>query len=205
VQAAKSLTTTRVLSLFLGLFFLTLAPAMPAEAKQAKCLFEVNNAHYIGSVCDFTRTDNEGSFRITDTNTGIEAEVKVIAPGKGAASWTNLNTKIPGKSLGDVKQAGACWSDGSTYVCAWSLDEDIYLGPYDKKLFVAYGERYGMDDEIESAVGLDTSHAVIRTKPSRRAALYYAIGQNDYAKEMPKRHMRIALIRRTRPSLLIAY
>lgn len=58
----------------------------------------------------------------------------------------------------------------------------FYLGPYDKKLFVAYGERYGMDDEIESATGLDTDHAVLRTKPSRRAAIYYTIGQHDYAK-----------------------
>jgi hypothetical protein len=29
---------------------------------------------------------------------------------------------------------------------------------------------------------LDTSHAVIHTKPSRRAALYYTIGQHDYSK-----------------------
>jgi hypothetical protein len=39
-----------------------------------------------------------------------------------------------------------------------------------------------MDDEIESATGLDTSHAVIHTKPSRRSALYFSIGEGDYSK-----------------------
>jgi hypothetical protein len=157
--------------------------ATPAKARQAKCLFEVEDKHYIGSVCEFTPIDNKGSFRISDTSgSGIETEVKVSAPGKGVASWTDPHAQIRKKPLGDVQQAGRCWSDGSTYVCAWSLDQDIYLGPHDKKLFVAYGERYGMEDEIESAVGLDTSHAVIRTKPSRRAALYYTIGQRDYSK-----------------------
>jgi hypothetical protein len=167
----------------LALFLAPLALAMPAKAKQAKCLFEVGDTHYIGSICEFTHTDNKGSFRIADTSgSGIEAEVRVTAPGEGAASWTDAHNQIRGKSLGEVRQAGACWSDGSTYICAWSLDQDVYLGSHDKKLFVAYGERYGMEDEIESAIGLDTSHAVIHTKPSRRAAVYYTIGQNDYSK-----------------------
>jgi hypothetical protein len=158
------------------------ALATPAEARQAKCLLEVEEKQYIGSVCEFTRIDNKGSFRITDTKTpGIQAEVKVTGPGQGVASWTD-DAQLHKEQIGDVQEAGGCWSDGSTYVCAWSLDQDIYLGPYDKKLFVAYGERYGMADEIESAVGLDTSHAVIHTKPSRRAALYYTIGQRDYSK-----------------------
>ena len=158
------------------------ALATPAKARQAKCLLEVEDKHYLGSVCEFTRIDNKGSFRITDTSgSGIEAEVKVIGPGQGVASWTD-DAQIHKEPLGDVQEAGGCWSDGSTYVCAWSFDQNIYLGPHDKNLFVAYGERYGMEDEIESAVGLDTSHAVIHTKPSRRAALYYTIGQHDYSK-----------------------
>jgi hypothetical protein len=161
------------------------APALaaPEKARQAKCLFEVEDKHYIGLICEFTPIDNKGSFRITDTGgSGIEAEVRVTGPGQGVASWTNLQAQIRKKPLGEVQEAGGCWSDGSTYVCAWSLDQDIYLGPRDKKLFVAYGERDGMEDEIESAVGLDTSHALIHTKPSRRAALYYTIGQHDYSK-----------------------
>lgn len=175
----RAIASTKWLVLLLA----PLALAMPANAKQAKCLFEVGDAHYIGSVCEFTHTDNKGSFRITDTREpGIEVDVSVTAPGQGVASWTDAHNQIREKSLGEVKQAGACWSDGNTYVCAWSLDQDVYLGPHDKKLFVAYGERYGMEDEIESAAGLDTSHAVIHTKPSRRAAMYYTIGQRDYAK-----------------------
>jgi hypothetical protein len=174
------MVATKTLVLFLAL----LALATPAGAKQAKCLFEVGDAHYIGSVCEFTHTDNKGSFRITDPNgSGVEAEVKVFSPRQGVASWTDhAHTQTRRQSLGEVQQAGACWSDGGTYVCAWALDQDVYLGPHDKKLFVAYGERYGMEDEIESAIGLDTSHAVIHTKPSRRAAVYYTIGQHDYSK-----------------------
>jgi hypothetical protein len=160
-----------------------LPPASPATAREAKCLFEVRQEHYIGSLCEFTPTDNRGSFRIVDASgSGVEVEVKVTAPGEGIVSWTNPPAQIRRKPLGDVRQAGGCWSDGSIYVCAWSRGQDIYLGPHDQKLFVAYGERYGMEDEIESAVGLDTSHAVIHTKPSRRAALYYTIGQRDYSK-----------------------
>src|SRR5580692_3710046 len=177
------LVPKRTLLLFFCLLLAAQAFATPAKAKQAKCLFEVKDKHYIGSVCEFTHIDNKGSFRITDTNgSGIEAEVNVTGPGEGAASWTNPHMQIRKGPLGEVQQAGGCWSDGSTYVCAWSLDQDIYLGSHDKTLFVAYGERYGMEDEIESAVGLDTSHAVIHTVPSRRAALYYTIGQHDYSK-----------------------
>ncbi|WFU70595.1 hypothetical protein [Bradyrhizobium sp. CB2312] len=152
--------------------------ATPAKARQAKCLFEIDGAHYIGSPCEFTPIDKKGSFRIANTSgSGIEAEVKVTAPHEGIASWTGPHKTPRDWPLGKLRQAAGCWSDRTTYVCAWSLDQDIYLGPRDKKLFVAYGERDGMDDEIESAVGLDTSHAVIHTKPSRRAALYYTIGQ----------------------------
>jgi hypothetical protein len=175
--------TERMLVLLLSSLLTAYALATPARARQAKCLFEVGDKHYIGSVCEFTPTDKKGTFRIADSSgSGVEAEVKVVGPGQGIASWTDPHTQVRKKSLGDVQQAGGCWSDGNTFVCAWSLDQDIYLGPHDKKLFVAYGERYGMEDEIESAVGLDTSHAVIRTKPSRRAALYYTIGQHDYSK-----------------------
>ena len=177
------LATKRTLILFFSPVLAAHAFAAHAKARQAKCLFEVDDKHYIGSVCEFTPVDNKGSFRITDTSgSGIEAEVKVTAPGEGTASWTEARTQIHKKPLGEVQQAGGCWSDGSAYICAWSLDQDIYLGPHDKKRFVAYGERYGMEDEIESAVGLDTSQAVIHTKPSRRAALYYTIGQHDYSK-----------------------
>ena len=177
------LATKRVLLLLCCVLLVAHAFATPAKARQAKCLFEVEDKHYIGSQCEFTPIDNRGSFRIGHTSgSGIEAEVKVTAPGEGVASWTYPHTQIRKKLLGDVRQAGGCWSDGSTYVCAWSLEQDIYLGPHDKKLFVAYGERNGMEDEIESAIGLDTSHAVIRTKPSRRAALYYTIGRHDYSK-----------------------
>ena len=177
------LVSKRTLLLFFCPLLAAHAFATPAKARQAKCLFEVDDKHYIGSVCEFTNVDKRGSFRITDTSgSGIEAEVKVTGPGQGVASWTDPHTQIRKKLLGEVQQAGGCWSDGSTYVCAWSLDQDIYLGPHDEKLFVAYGERYGMEDEIESAVGLDTSHAVIHTKASPRAALYYSIGQHDYSK-----------------------
>jgi hypothetical protein len=174
----------RALGVFLGPLLAALALATPAKASQAKCLFEIGDAHYIGSICEFTHTDHKGSFRIAAADrSGIEAEVRVTAPGQGVASWTNPHMQIHQKSLGEVQQAGACWGDGASYVCAWGLDQDVYLGPLNgRKMFISYGERGGMDDEIESATGLDTSHAVIHTKPSRRAAAYYCIGQHSYSK-----------------------
>jgi len=177
-------TATRVLALFLGALLAALPLAAPAKARQAKCLLEIGDVHYIGSVCEFTHTDDKGSFRIADTGrSNIEAEVRVAAAGKGVASWTNPHAPISKQSLGEVQQAGACWSDGESYICAWALDEDVYLGPIQgRSMFVSYGERAGMDDEVESATGLDTSHAIIHTKPSRRAAAYYCVGQFGYSK-----------------------
>ena len=177
-------TLIKVLGVFLGPILVAIAFAGPAQAGRAKCLFEIGDAHHIGSVCEFTRTDDKGSFRISDAgHSDIEAEVKVTATGKGTASWTNPHARIRKQPLGEVQQAGACWSDGAFYICAWALDQDVYLGPMNKReSFVSYGERAGMDDEIESTTGLDTSRAVIHTKPSRRAAAYYCVGQHGYEK-----------------------
>lgn len=184
----QRLATTRALGLFLSPFFVTFALAAPAWAAQAKCLFETGGAHYIGSLCEFTHTDHNGSFRIVDTGrSGIEAEVHVTSAGQGVASWTNPHMQVHQKSLGEVQQAGACWSDGESYVCAWGLDQDVYLGSLNgRKMLVAYGERQGMDDEIESATGLDTSRAVIHTKPSRRSTTYYCGGPVGHSKTCPE-------------------
>jgi len=64
--------------------------ATPAKAKQAKCLLEIGEAHYIGSLCEFTPLDKRGSFRIADSRLGIEAEVKVTAPHEGIRKQTVL-------------------------------------------------------------------------------------------------------------------
>ncbi len=175
---------TRALGFALGALLAALALATPARAARAKCLLEIGEAHYIGSVCEFTRIDHDGSFRIVDTGgSQTEAEVKVTAAGKGVASWTNPRTQIRQQSLGEVQQSGACWSDGASYICAWALDQDVFLGPVGgRTMFVPYGERAGMDDEIETAAGLDTDHAVIHTKPSRRAAAYYCGGPFNHEK-----------------------
>jgi hypothetical protein len=176
----------KALCRFLLLLPAAFAAVAPANARSAKCLFEVGDVHYIGSVCEFTPVDGKGSFRIADTGKShIEAEVTITGAGKGLASWTNPQTQVRQESLGEVQQAGACWSnDEAAYICAWTLDQDVYLGPFrERKMFVSYGERWGMDDEIETATGLDTSHAVIHTKPSRRAATYYCIGQHSYSRK----------------------
>jgi hypothetical protein len=179
----QRLAATGASGLLLGPFLTALTLAAPANASPAKCLFEIGNAHYIGSVCEFAYTDGKGSFRIADAGgSNIAAEVTVTAPGKGVASWASSHTPARKQPLGEVEQAGACWSDGESYICAWALEQDVYLGPLQRKLFVSYGERGGMDDEIESATGLDTSHAMIHTKPSRRAAAYYCGGQLGHTK-----------------------
>ncbi|WP_145927936.1 hypothetical protein [Bradyrhizobium neotropicale] len=57
-------------------------------------MLEIGEAHYIGSVCEFTRTDDKGSSRIADAgHSGIEAEVKVTGAGQGIASWTDPRSK----------------------------------------------------------------------------------------------------------------
>jgi hypothetical protein len=177
----------KAFGLFLAPLLAALNLATPATAGPAKCLLEIGDKHYIGSVCEFTRIDDKGSFRIAEASRqGIEAEVTVTSEGKGVATWTDPRERGPKQSLGEVRQVGGCWSDAGsseTYICAWALDQDIYLGPIRRRgTFVAYGERWGMDDEIESATGLDTSHAVIHTKPSVRAAVYNCSGQADYSK-----------------------
>jgi hypothetical protein len=178
------LVTAKALGPFLGALLASFFLVAPANSRPAKCLFEIGDTHYIGSVCEFTRTDDRGSFRIVDIGrSGIEAEVRVAAVGKGLANWTNPHTQIRKRALGDVQQAGACWSNGEAYICAWTLDQDVYLGPLrGREMLVSYGERWGMDDEIESATELDTSHAVIHMKPSRRSAAYLCVGQRDYSK-----------------------
>jgi hypothetical protein len=65
------------------------------------------------------------------------------------------------------------------------FDIAIKLDPQFAGALVDRGAVYRLNGDLDrSLADLDeaTSHAVIRTKPSRRAALYYTIGQNDYAK-----------------------
>lgn len=172
---------TRASSLFLAALLVTVAAS--AEARPAKCLFEIGDTHHIGAVCEFTRTDDKGSFRIADTgHSGISAEVKVTGAGQGVASWTNPRARKRDQAIGEVKQTGACWSDGEARICAWTSSQDVYLGPTQgRKMFVAYGQRPGMDDEVENATGLDTARAVIRSKASRRAAADYCLSQSGNA------------------------
>lgn len=179
------LAMARALLLFLAALLTAPAFAAPGKARPAKCLFEIGDAHYIGSVCAFTPTDDKGSFRIAAaSHADVSAEVTVTGAGRGVASWRHSLTRAGMQSIGEVQQTGACWSDGGeALICAWTPDQDVYLGPlHGWQAFVAYGQRWGMDDEIESATGLDTDHAVIHTKSSRRAAVHYCVGQIGHSK-----------------------
>jgi len=184
------------LVLLLGTVILAFGGAA-AEAKPAKCLFEIGEKHLIGAVCKFTVLDALGSLRIGKApGNDAEADVKIAGPGVGVASWSDGRTGNGRRGIGDVHQIGPCWTGENeagdeAYICAWSPDQDVYLGPIGKgEMFVSFGERFGMDDEVASSSGLDTRHATIVTKASRRKTAYLCGSNHDFRKTCMEENFR---------------
>jgi hypothetical protein len=178
--------TWRFLSLC-GVMLLFASSEAIAQSRPAQCLLEVKGVHYLGGPCVFTSLDRLGSFRITDVQgLNLIAQINASKKDEGKAVWNGpLGGTGPGKVLGDAYRSGGCWtlndSDGNEYndsrICAWGLNERIYLGPSPKtpppSTIVYSGSRVGMYDEIVSRQGLDSASAQITTKASRDGAVTF--------------------------------
>ena len=144
-----------------------------------KCLLEVNDVHYIGGPCNFTAIDRQGSFRISDIQgRGIVAQVMSTAKDEGSASWNGpIGGVSKGVDLGAVYHGRQCWEGDRLRICAWALDAPMSVErtpPEPKSNEVVYsGSRVGMYEDIVSQEGLNSAHAIIRTRPSRNGAITY--------------------------------
>ncbi len=157
-----------------------------SHGRAAKCLLEVNKVHYLGGICSFTVIDDRGSFRIKDLqDLGLVVQVISTDKDEGAASWNGpIGGNIPAQDLGKVYRVQACWQNDSATICAWNPEEQVSLEstPPDPKpnTAIKFGIRDGMYEDIVSEEDLNTSHAVIKTAPSRKAAIVYCRSRNDY-------------------------
>lgn len=164
---------------------LVLAPEAWAEPRPAQCLLEVKGVHYIGGACSFMALEKSGSFRIVDAQGRLMAQVNVGKKNEGKAFWTGpQGGNAANVELGDADRSGACWlvsdadpSAKDSVVCAWGPNEKVYFGPSpaepDPKTTLFYGSRVGMYDEIASREGLDTPHAVVKTRFSHDGAVQF--------------------------------
>jgi hypothetical protein len=152
----------------------------------AKCLVEVKGVHYIGDVCKFTKIDDRGSFKLFHERSGLIVQVNVAKKDQGNASWNGPLGQGAGTSIGSVYRTGACWDGDDTLICAWSMKQDVYLGPTPPEpnptSTIFWGSRIGMFDEIASRQGIDSSKAKIITAPSRDGVIIFCRHySNDYS------------------------
>jgi len=157
-----------------------------ASSRTAKCLLEVNGVHYIGGLCQFTTIDNKGSFRFLDSqNLGLVTQVIYTKKDEGVASWNEpLGGNSPGQDLGTVYNEQGCWEGDSIRICAWNLDEQVSLErtpPEPSPDDVVYsGSPVGMYEDIIAKDGLNSSHAIIKTVPSRKGSITFC---REYSKD----------------------
>jgi hypothetical protein len=188
-----------------GLSAIVFAPHAMAQSRPAQCLLEVKGVHYIGGPCSFTPLDPRGSFRITDVQgLNLVAQVNVSNKDEGKASWNGpLGGKDSAKPIGDASRSGGCWtlsdSDSDDYndsrICAWGLNDRIYLGPSpgkpDPASTIYYGSRVGMYDDIVSRRGLDTRNAEIKAGPSKEGAVKFCREYSrDYSQKCVEAQLR---------------
>ncbi|MCW2282362.1 hypothetical protein M2323_000131 [Rhodoblastus acidophilus] len=162
-----------------------LAPQAWAQSRPALCLLEVQGVHYIGGACSFAPLEKSGSFRITDAQGRVMAQVNVGKKDEGKAFWTGpQGGEVASVKLGDADRSGGCWlvtaadpDAKDSVICAWGPGEKVYVGPSpadpDPKSTLFYGARVGMYDEIAAREGLDTSHALVKTRPSHDGAVQF--------------------------------
>lgn len=95
--------------------------ALPAVARPAKCLLEVDGQTFIDGACDFRPlSGGNGDFQITGPNGTYFAYLYVGADGNGTGHWN----EEPGSGhahtpLGPLAREGACWTSETVKLCAW--------------------------------------------------------------------------------------
>jgi hypothetical protein len=162
------------------------SPGAAEPSRPAQCLLEVKGEHYLGGRCEFTPLDSAGSFRIADAQgRNLWAQIQVTKEDEGAAGWSGPAGGPAERRLGAATRAGGCWTldDATadhyddTRICAWSLNEGLYLGPSPKlpaaQAIIYYGSRVGMFHDIVSRKNLDTPGAEIAVSASHDGAVMF--------------------------------
>jgi hypothetical protein len=154
-----------------------IASANDATARLARCLVEVDGKTLISGQCAFDPLDASGSFKVSADN-GASAEVHIA--GKDASATFRSRPQGGGVDLGAVGRDGGCWAplsnlDRKTKICAFAgADFNVEPDPHvDKSAILYWGVRLGMFDQIDRQQDLGSAHAMIRTVPSRAAAIIY--------------------------------
>lgn len=101
--------------------FASLVMALPAQARPAKCLIEVEGNAYVDGPCDFRKLSGDnGSFQITGETGKHFAYVYVEGDRTAAAHWNGiLGENRAHNPLGTLTRDGACWSNATAKLCAW--------------------------------------------------------------------------------------
>ena len=148
-----------------------------AAARLAHCLVEVDGKALISGLCNFDPLDHGGSFKISADN-GAEAEVRITGKDATAAIRPPPQGRMTHPLA--VDRDRGCWAsldDGNRKIkiCAFSgPDFNVEPDPQiDNSAIVYWGSRLGMFDQIEKRQALDSAHAMVRTIPSRAAAMIY--------------------------------
>jgi hypothetical protein len=150
-----------------------LASARDAAARLAHCLVEVDGKALISGPCAFDPLDAGGSFKISADN-GASAEVHIAGKEASATVWSPPQGST---DLGAVGRDRGCWAplkglSRKTKICAFA-GADFNIEQVDKGAILYWGVRLGMFDQIDRRQDLNSAHAVIRTVPSRAAAVIY--------------------------------
>lgn len=108
-------------SLLIFATFAAAIVALPALARPAKCLIEVEGKAYVDGPCDFRPlSGGGGSFQITGESGKHFAYVYVEGDGKASAHWNGiLGESRAHDPLGTLARDGACWSNATAKLCAW--------------------------------------------------------------------------------------
>ena len=95
--------------------------ALPAQARPAKCLLQVEGKTYIDGPCNFEPSrKGDGSFQITGESGKHFAYVYVEGDRTAAAHWNGiLGENRAHDPLGTLTRDGACWSNATAKLCAW--------------------------------------------------------------------------------------
>lgn len=95
--------------------------ALPAQARPAKCLLEIEGKTYIDGQCDFKPLHkSDGSFQITGANGKHFAYVYVDGGQTATAHWNGaIGENRAHDPLGNLTRDGACWNSKTVKLCAW--------------------------------------------------------------------------------------
>jgi len=107
-------------ALLAAAFVLPMSCPALAATRPVDCTLIVDGKSYIGGVCEFVRTDKDGSFSIYGDKYWAMVNVE---NGRGEAYWNAVpNATHAQAQLGEVHQVGGCWEGPRVRICALAID-----------------------------------------------------------------------------------